>query len=44
MRRVGAHVRAATKTQPRGSVMELLDRVATWGGSCGSTPRLPQAR
>jgi aryl-alcohol dehydrogenase-like predicted oxidoreductase len=44
MRRVGAHVRAATKTQPRGSVMEVLDRLATWGGSCGSGPRLPQAR
>jgi aryl-alcohol dehydrogenase-like predicted oxidoreductase len=44
MRRVGAHVRAATKTQPRGSVMELFDRVATWSGSCGSPPRLPQAR
>jgi aryl-alcohol dehydrogenase-like predicted oxidoreductase len=43
MRRVGAHVRAATKTQPRGGVMALLDRVATWAGSCSSAPRLPPA-
>ncbi|HEY6461532.1 MAG TPA: aldo/keto reductase [Polyangiaceae bacterium] len=43
MRRVGAHVRVATKRQPRGGVMELVDRVATWAGSCSSTPRLPPA-
>jgi aryl-alcohol dehydrogenase-like predicted oxidoreductase len=46
MRRVGAHVRTATKTQPRGSVMGVLDRIATWGGrrgACSSTPRLPHA-
>lgn len=44
MRRVGAHVRAATKLQPRGGVMSLLDRMATWTASCGTTaPRLPPA-
>jgi predicted aldo/keto reductase-like oxidoreductase len=44
MRRVGAHVREATKLQPRGGIMSLLDRVATWSASCGSTaPRLPPA-
>jgi aryl-alcohol dehydrogenase-like predicted oxidoreductase len=43
MRRVGAHVRAATRTQPRGGVMALLDRLATWGGPCTSAPRLPPA-
>jgi aryl-alcohol dehydrogenase-like predicted oxidoreductase len=43
MRRVGAHVRAGTKSQPRGGVMALLDRIATWGGPCSSTPRLPTA-
>lgn len=45
MRRVGAHVRSATKLQPRGGVMSLLDRVATWSASCGTTtaPRLPPA-
>jgi aryl-alcohol dehydrogenase-like predicted oxidoreductase len=41
MRRVGAHVRSATKRAPRGSVMALLDRIAGWGGS--SAPRLPPA-
>jgi aryl-alcohol dehydrogenase-like predicted oxidoreductase len=43
MRRVGAHVRAATKRQPRGGVMALLDRIATWAGSCSNAPRLPPA-
>jgi len=44
MRRVGAHVRDATKLQPRGGVMSLLDRMATWSASCGTTaPRLPPA-
>lgn len=43
MRRVGAHVRAATKRQPRGGVMELFDRLATWGGPCSNAPRLPPA-
>ncbi|HEX8790242.1 MAG TPA: aldo/keto reductase [Polyangiaceae bacterium] len=44
MRRVGAHVREATKLQPRGGVMSLLDRMATWSASCGTTaPRLPPA-
>jgi len=43
MRRVGAHVRAATKAQPRGGVMALLDRLAVWAGSCGAPPRLPSA-
>lgn len=45
MRRVGAHVRSATKLQPRGGVMSLLDRMATWSASCGTTtaPRLPPA-
>jgi aryl-alcohol dehydrogenase-like predicted oxidoreductase len=44
MRRVGAHVRGATKLQPRGGVMSLLDRIATWSASCTTTaPRLPPA-
>lgn len=44
MRRVGAHVRDATKLQPRGGVMSLLDRMATWSASCGTAaPRLPPA-
>ncbi len=44
MRRVGAHVRDATKLQPRGGIMSLLDRMATWSASCGTTaPRLPPA-
>jgi predicted aldo/keto reductase-like oxidoreductase len=43
MRRVGAHVRAATKLQPRRGVMSLLDRMATWSASCGTAPRLPPA-
>jgi predicted aldo/keto reductase-like oxidoreductase len=44
MRRVGAHVRDATKLQPRGGVMSLLDRMATWSASCATTaPRLPPA-
>jgi aryl-alcohol dehydrogenase-like predicted oxidoreductase len=43
MRRVGAHVRAGTKRQPRGGAMALLDRMATWGGPCSTPPRLPPA-
>jgi predicted aldo/keto reductase-like oxidoreductase len=44
MRRVGVHVRDATKLQPRGGIMSLLDRMATWSASCGTTaPRLPPA-
>ena len=43
MRRVGAHVRAETKLQPRGGVMSLLDRLATLGTSCGSARQLPRA-
>jgi aryl-alcohol dehydrogenase-like predicted oxidoreductase len=43
MRRVGAHVRTATKTQPRGGAMALLDRIASWNGPCSSAPRLPPA-
>lgn len=43
MRRVGAHVRAATKLQPRRGFMSLLDRMATWGASCSTAPRLPPA-
>lgn len=43
MRRVGAHVRVATRRQPRGGAMELFDRVSTWAGSCTNRPRLPPA-
>jgi aryl-alcohol dehydrogenase-like predicted oxidoreductase len=43
MRRVGQHVRSATKTQPRGGAMELFDRISTWAGTCSSPPRLPPA-
>ena len=43
MARVGAHVRTATKRQPRGGAMALLDRLASWGGPCSSAPRLPPA-
>ncbi len=43
MRRVGAHVRTATKTQPRGGAMAFLDRLASWNGPCSSAPRLPPA-
>jgi aryl-alcohol dehydrogenase-like predicted oxidoreductase len=43
IRRVGAHVRDATKLRPRGGIMSLLDRMATWGASCSTAPRLPPA-
>ncbi len=43
MRRVGQHVRTATRRQPRGGAMALLDRIAAWGGSCSGTARLPPA-
>lgn len=43
MRRVGAHVRAGTQRQPRGSAMALLDWLASWSGSCGAAARLPPA-
>ena len=43
MRRVGAHVHTATKTQPRAGAMALLDRIASWNGPCSSAPRLPPA-
>ena len=42
MRRVGAGVRAATKRQPRGGLMKLADRIASWGAR-SSAPRLPPA-
>lgn len=41
IRRVGAYVRDATRRQPRGGIMSLLDRAAGWGASCSATPRLP---
>jgi aryl-alcohol dehydrogenase-like predicted oxidoreductase len=43
MRRVGAHVRAATRRQPRGSFMRLLDWLATLGTARRTAPRLPRA-
>jgi aryl-alcohol dehydrogenase-like predicted oxidoreductase len=43
MRRVGASVRTGTQRQPRGNLMKLADRLASWSGSCSGTPRLPPA-
>jgi predicted aldo/keto reductase-like oxidoreductase len=41
MRRVGVSVRNGTKRQPRGGLMKVADRLASWSSAC--TPRLPPA-
>jgi len=41
MRRVGVAVREGTKRQPRGGLMKLADRIASWSSS--RAPRLPPA-
>ena len=43
MRRVGASVREGTKRQPRGGLMKLADRIASWSSSSSCAPRLPPA-